>query len=73
MGLFSRERSLADLAEKSPQLLTKKWFSLCSHPNGFWAGTNTTVSDASGTFLKLVGDCKSCNEPLVAYRSLDKS
>jgi hypothetical protein len=72
MGLFSKERSLADLAEKPPKLLIKKWFSLCSHPTGFWAGTNTIVSDTSGNYLRMVGDCKTCEESLVAYRSLDK-
>jgi hypothetical protein len=70
MGLFKREVTFADLVGKSPRLLTKEWFSICSHKKGFWARTNTTVSDETGSYLRMVGDCKGCNKPVVSIQSL---
>lgn len=70
MALFGKkDETFADLVDRKPKLLSGE-FSFCSHPTGFWAGQNTKVSDDSGTYLRMTGDCKKCNKPVFVIREL---
>lgn len=54
----------ADLVGKGPRLLSGA-FSRCSHSK--WGyGSSSNVTDVSGTFQRVVGDCRICKEPVVS-------
>lgn len=63
-GLFRTEpKNLADQVGRGPKLLSGE-FTLCSHKKGFWFGSEEKVSDESGTYVRLQGQCKKCDEPV---------
>ncbi len=68
--MVARKETYADLAGKGTMLLSDHW-SICAHRKGFWFGAASRVSDESGKYLKLTGDCKTCKKAVVAYQRLE--
>ncbi len=71
--ILGNKPSYADLAKKNPKLLSGEW-SLCAHDKGFWGGDRNSpekVSDKTGEYIRLTGDCKTCLKKVVAYRAFE--
>lgn len=61
-GFFKAEpKTLAEQVNRAPKLLSGE-FTLCTHKKGFWYGSEEKVSDESGSYLRLQGNCKKCDE-----------
>lgn len=71
--IFGGQPTYADLAKMNPKLLSGEW-SFCAHKKGFWGediNAPETVTDETGRYTKLTGECKSCQKKVVAYRALE--
>jgi hypothetical protein len=61
-------KTLADMAAERPKLLSGE-FSSCSH-NAYGFGSSSEVSDETGKYLRLVGDCRKCKSNVVAIQEI---
>ncbi len=74
MNLFKRSaETLADQVDQRPRLVDKPSFlkgewNLCAHRTGFWSGSRTELSDETGNYLRLEGECKTCKKQVFVIR-----